>query len=89
MRTGHPLGTVPKKSLAHQAGWGASLDAAPVSGRCGDEATAALVDSTVAVVAPTPLVATELAGSSVVGAASPAEGRVSPVEVVMAVPSQD
>ena len=87
MRTGCPLGTVPKKSLDSQAGWGASLDVAPVSGRSGDEATAALVDSTAAVAVPAPLVAAEQAGFSTAGAAPPAEGRVSPVEVVMAAPS--
>ena len=50
---------------------------------------AVLADSAVAVAAPAPLVATEQAGSSVVGAAPPAEGRVSPVEVVVTAPSQD
>ena len=35
------------------------------------------------------MVAAEQAGSSAVGAAPPAEGRVSPVEVVMTTPSQD
>ena len=48
---------------------------------------AMLVDSTVAVVAPTPLVATEQAGSSVVGVAPLAEGRISPMEVVVTAPS--
>ena len=59
------------------------------SGRSADDAAAALVDLTVAVAAPAPLVAAEQAGSSAVGAASPAEGRVSPVEVVVIAPSQD
>ena len=62
-------------------------DVAPVSGRSGDNAAAALVDSTAAVAVPAPLVAAELAGSSAVGAASPAEGCISPVEVVVATPS--
>ena len=79
----------PKKSLACQAGWAVSLDVAPISGWSGGDATAALVDSTAAVAAPAPLVAAEQAGSSVVGAAPPAEGRVSPVEVVVTAPSQD
>ena len=87
MRTGRVSGMVPKKSLAHQAEWAASLNVAPVSGRSGDNATAALVDSTVAVAAPAPLVATEQVGSSAVGAAPPAEGCVSLVEVVMTAPS--
>ena len=55
LRQGHPLGTAPKKSLARQVGWAASLDVAPISGRSGDDAAAALVNSTAAVVAPVPL----------------------------------
>ena len=65
------------------------LGVAPVSGRSGDDAVATLVDLTAAVVVPAPLVAAEQAGSSAVGAASLAEGRVSPVEVVVTAPSQD
>ena len=79
----------PKKSLARQAGWAVSLNVAPILGRSGDDAAAALVDLTAAVAVPAPLVATEQAGSSAVGAAPPAKGRVSPVEVVMTAPSQD
>ena len=79
----------PKKSLARQAGWVASLNVAPISSRSGDDAMAALVDSMAAVAASAPLVAAEQAGSSAVGAAPPAKGRVSPVEVVVTAPSQD
>ena len=86
---GHPLGPAPKKSLARQAGWVASPDVAPVLGRSGDDAAAMLADSTAAVAAPVPLVATEQVGSSMVGVAPPAEGRVSPMEVVVTMPSQD
>ena len=87
MWTGRVLGMVPKKNLARQAGWAASLDVAPVLGRSGDDAVAVLADSAAAVAAPAPLVATEQAGSSVAGAAPPTEGPVSPVVMVMTAPS--
>ena len=50
---------------------------------------AALVDSATAVSVPAPLLAAEQAGSSTVGVAPSAEGRVSPVEVIVTTPSQD
>ena len=89
MRTGRPLGPAPKKSLAHQAGWAASPDVAPISGRSGGDAAAVLANSTVAVAALVPLVAAKQVGSSVLGAAPSAKGRILPVEVVMTAPGQD
>ena len=66
-----------------------SSDVAPVSGQSGGDAAAMLAGSTVAVEVAVPLVVAEQAGSSMVGAAPPAEGPVSPVEVVVTTPSQD
>ena len=64
-------------------------DVAPVSGRGGADAVAASADPTAPAVALSPLIVAEQAASSVVGATQPAEGPVSPVEVVVTVPSQD
>ena len=59
MRTGHPLGLAPKKSLAIQAGWMALPDVAPVLGRSGADVEATLADPTAPVVAPAPSVVAE------------------------------
>ncbi|XP_066356940.1 uncharacterized protein [Miscanthus floridulus] len=54
LRTGHPLGLAPKKSLALQAGQTASPGVTPVSDRSGADVGAALADPTAPVVVPTP-----------------------------------
>ena len=64
MRTGHPLGLAPKKSLAIQMGRMALPDVAPVSGRSGADVGATLADLTAPVVAPMPAEVTEQAASS-------------------------
>ena len=89
MWMGRPLGTAPKKSLAHQAGWAASLNVAPVSGRSGADIGSALANPTASVVAPTPAEVTEQAASSMVDVVQPTKGRIPPVEVVVTAPSQD
>ena len=60
----------------------------PVSGRSGADVGATLADLTVPVVAPAPSVVAEQTASFVVGVVQPAEGRVSPTEVVATVLSQ-
>jgi len=55
---------------------------APVSGRSGADVGAVLADPTAPVVAPAPSVVAEQATSSVAGVVQPAEGLVSPMEVV-------
>ena len=89
MRTGHPLGLAPKKSLAIQAGQMALPAITPVSGRSGADVGSALANPTASVVAPTPAEVAELAASSMVDVVQPAEGHKSPVEVVVTAPSQD
>ncbi|XP_066396051.1 uncharacterized protein [Miscanthus floridulus] len=63
-------------------------DVAPVSGRSGADAVASLADPAAPVVAPAPSVVAKRAASSMVGAAPPAEGPVSPVGVAATAPSQ-
>ena len=87
MRTGHPLGLAPKKSLAIQVGQMALPGVTPVSGRSGADVGSALANPTASVVAPTPAEVTELAASSMADVVQPAEGRILPVEVVVTVPS--
>ena len=89
LRTGHPLGLAPKKSLAIQVGQMALPAITPVSGRSDADVGAALADPTASVVAPTPAEVTEQAASFMADVVQPAEGRIPPVEVVMTVPSQD
>ena len=89
LRTGHPLGLAPKKSLALQAGQTASPGVTPVSSRSGADVGAALADPTASVVAPTPIEVTERAASSMADVEQPAEGRIPPVEAVVTTPSQD
>ena len=67
MRTGHPLGLAPKKSLAIQAGRMALPGVAPVLGRSGADVGATLANLTTPVVAPAPSVVAEQAASFVVG----------------------
>ena len=55
---------------------------APVSGRGGANVGAMLADPTAPLVAPMPSVVAEQAASSVAGTVQPAEGLVSPTEVV-------
>ena len=64
-------------------------DVAPVLGRGGADAVAVSTDPTAPVVALSPLVVAEQATSSVAGATQPAEGPVSPVQVVVTAPSQE
>ena len=82
---GHPLGLAPKKSLTIQAGRVALPGVAPVLGRSGADVGVALADLTAPVVAPAPSVVAEQTASFVVGVVQPAEGRVSPTEVVATV----
>ena len=89
LRTGHPLGLAPKKSLAIQAGQMASPTVTPVSSRSGADVGAALADPTASVVAPTPAEVTEQAASSMADVVQPAEGRIPPVEAVVTAPSLD
>ena len=89
LRTGHPLGLAPKKSLAIQAGQVTSPSVTPVLGRSGADVGSALAIPTASVVAPTPAEVTEQAASSMADVVQPAEGRISPVEVVVTAPSQD
>ncbi|XP_066330686.1 kelch repeat-containing protein At3g27220-like isoform X2 [Miscanthus floridulus] len=89
LRTGHPLGLAPKKSLAIQAGQMTSPGVTPVSSRSGADVGSALANPTASVVAPTPAKVTEQAASSMVDVVQPAEGRIPPVEVVVTAPSQD
>ena len=89
LRTGHPLGLAPKKSLALQAGQTASPGVTPVSSRSGADVGAALADPTAPMVAPTPVEVTERAASSVAVVEQPAEVRIPPVEVVVTALSQD
>ena len=63
LRTGHPLGLEPKKSLAIQVGQMASPGITPISGRSGADVGAALDNPTASVVAPTPAEVTEQAAS--------------------------
>ena len=81
------MGLAPKKSLAIQAGWMALPDVAPISGRSGVDVGAMLADPMAPTVAPAPLVVAEQAASSVAGVVQPAEGHISPVEVVVTAPS--
>ena len=55
---------------------------APISGRSGADVGAVLADPMAPVVAPAPSVVAEQAASSMAGAVQPAEGLVSPTEVV-------
>ena len=87
LRTGHPLGLAPKKSLTLQAGQTASPGVTPVLGRSGADVGAALADPTAPMVAPTPAEVTEEAASSVADVEQLAEGRIPPVEVVVTAPS--
>ena len=64
-------------------------DVAPVLGRGGADAVAVSTDPTAPAVVLSPLIVAEQAASSVVGATQPAEGLVSPVQVVVTVPSQE
>ena len=89
LRTGHPLGLAPKKSLALQAGQTASPGVTPVSGGSGADVGAALADPTAPMVAPTPAEVTERAASSTADVEQPAEDRIPLVEVVVTAPSQD
>ena len=89
MRTGHPLGLAPKKSLAIQVERMASPSITPISGRSGANIGAALADPTASVVAPTPAEVTEQAASSMADVVQLAEGRIPLVEVVVTAPSQD
>ena len=89
LRTGHPLGLAPKKSLTLQAGQTASPGVTPVSGRSGVDVGAALAEPTASMVAPTPTEVTEQAVSFVVGVEQPAEDRIPPVKVIVTAPSQD
>ena len=86
MRTGHPLGLAPKKSLAIQVGQMALPGVAPVSGRSGADVRSALANPTASVVAPTPAEVTEQAASSMADVVQPAEGHILPVEVVVTAP---
>jgi len=61
---------------------------APVSGRSGADVGATLADPTAPVVVPVPSVVAEQTASFVVGVVQPAEGRVSPTEVVATALSQ-
>ena len=79
---GHPLGLAPKKSLAIQARRMALPGVAPVLGRSGANVGATLADPTAPVVAPVPSVVAEQVASFMVGMVQPAEGRVTPTEVV-------
>ena len=87
LRTGHPLGLAPKKSLALQAGQTMSPGVTPISGRSGADVRAVLADPTAPMVAPTPAEVTERAVSSVAGAEQPAEDRIPPVKVIVTAPS--
>ncbi|XP_066320398.1 uncharacterized protein [Miscanthus floridulus] len=87
LRTGHPLGLAPKKSLTLQAGQTASPGVTPISGRGGADVGAALAEPTASMVAPTPAEATERAASSVAGMEELAEDRMPPV--IVTAPSQD
>ena len=89
LRTGHPLGLAPKKSLAIQVGRMASPSVTPISGWSGADVGAALADPTASVVAPTPAMVTKQAASFVAGVVQPAEGCIPPVEVVVTAPSLD
>ncbi|XP_066354601.1 uncharacterized protein [Miscanthus floridulus] len=82
LRTGHPLGLAPKKSLTIQVGQMASPGVTPVLGRSDADVGAALADPTASVVAPTPTEVTERAASSMADVEQPAEGRIPPVEKV-------
>ena len=79
---GHSLGPAPKKSLAIQAGRMALPGVALVLGRSGADVGAVLANPTAPMVAPAPSVVAEQAASSVAGVVQPAEGLVSPTEVV-------
>ena len=83
MRTGHPLGLAPKKSLAIQVGQMASPGVTPALGGSGADVGSALANLTASVVAPTPAEITEQAASSMADVVQPAEGRIPPVDVVM------
>ena len=61
---------------------------APILGRSGADVGATLADPTVPVVAPTPSVVAKQTASFMVGVVQPAEGRVSPTEVVATALSQ-
>ena len=89
LRRGRSLGLAPKKSLALQAGRTPLPDVAPILGRSGADVEASLADLAVPTVAPAPSVVAEQAVSSVAGAAPPAQGPVSPVEVATTAPSQE
>ena len=89
MRTGHPLGLAPKKSLAIQVGQMASPGVTPVSGRSDADVGAALAGLTASVVAPMPMEVTEQAASFMADVVQPAEGRIPPVEAVVTAPSLD
>ena len=89
LRTGHPLGLAPKKSLTIQVGQMASPGVTPILGRSGADVGSALANPTASVVAPTPVEVTEQAASSMADVVQPAEGRIPPVEVVVTAPSQD
>ena len=89
LRTGHPLGLAPKKSLTLQAGQTASPGVTPISGRSGADIGAVLADPTAPMVAPMPAEVTERAASSVAVVEQPTGGRIPPVEVVVTAPSQD
>ena len=89
LRTGHPLGLAPKKSLAIQVGHMASPGVTPVLGRSGADVGSALANPTASVVAPTPAEVTEQAASSMVDVVQPTKGRIPPVEVVVTTLSQD
>ena len=83
------MGPAPKKSLALQAGWMALPDVATVSGRSGADAAASLADPVAPAVAPTPLMVTKRAASSMAGAVPLARGPVSLVGVAMIASSQE
>ena len=89
LRTGHPLGLAPKKSLTIQAGQVTLPGVTPVSGRSGADIGSALANPTASVVVPTPAEVTELAASFMADVVQPAEGHIPPVEVVVTAPSQD
>ncbi|XP_066361051.1 uncharacterized protein [Miscanthus floridulus] len=89
LQWGHPLGPAPKKSLAHQAGWMALPDVAPISGRSSADAVASLANLAAPMVVPAPLVVAEWVASSMVGVAPLAEGLVSPMGVAAIASSQE
>ena len=63
-------------------------DVAPVLGRSSTDVGATLADPTAPMVAPSPSVVAKQAAPFMVGVAQPAEGRVTPTEVVATALSQ-